>query len=302
MSAATPTSYAFVEVTLECLPRLSEVLNIRREHIGPSYIQIRRKGGKNDRVEVTPGLRADLLARATRPALSSAGTPTRSGPDRLGTPPRRATRRQPADARPTRAHISGHPPTQQGGSQPGPARAAATRHRGQSPLDAPLPASPTMLEAGVNPRTIQRAWPDGRRCGCSENAATRAMPKRKRRSPACATSWRRSPLPRPRSDPRGGAKNWYARTNGPQNAASWSAVKAVDSGGWRWRPRRGFELASRPSKEYHRRHFQQRRWMGGNSLRSAPDPVKNQRLTLLHCIHSRTRRQSPSGITGRQYY
>jgi integrase len=51
-------------VTLESLPRLSEVLNLRREDIGPTYATIvRSKNGKSRRVPLTAELRADLLAR-----------------------------------------------------------------------------------------------------------------------------------------------------------------------------------------------------------------------------------------------
>jgi len=47
-------------VTIESLARLSEVLGIQRTDLGPSWIQIRRKGGKVDRVTVTQELLADL--------------------------------------------------------------------------------------------------------------------------------------------------------------------------------------------------------------------------------------------------
>jgi integrase len=53
-------------VTLECLPRLSEVLGLRKEHIGPNWIEIRRKGGKVERVTITPQLRESLLNRVHR--------------------------------------------------------------------------------------------------------------------------------------------------------------------------------------------------------------------------------------------
>lgn len=50
--------------TLECLPRLSEVLNIHKSDIGPSWIEFRRKGGKVSRAAVTEELRTSLLGRA----------------------------------------------------------------------------------------------------------------------------------------------------------------------------------------------------------------------------------------------
>lgn len=49
--------------TLECLPRLSEVLNIHRTNIGPTWIEFRRKGGKVSRAAVTTELRDLLVAR-----------------------------------------------------------------------------------------------------------------------------------------------------------------------------------------------------------------------------------------------
>jgi integrase len=50
-------------VTLESLARLSEVLELRREHFGPTWIEFRRKGGKVTRAAVTAPIRARLLAR-----------------------------------------------------------------------------------------------------------------------------------------------------------------------------------------------------------------------------------------------
>jgi len=49
-------------VTLESLPRLSEVLGILPDHIGPSWVEMRRKGGKVERVQVSPELREKLIA------------------------------------------------------------------------------------------------------------------------------------------------------------------------------------------------------------------------------------------------
>ena len=50
-------------VTLECLPRLSEVLALRPEHLGPTWMEVRRKGGSVERVAITQELRALLLER-----------------------------------------------------------------------------------------------------------------------------------------------------------------------------------------------------------------------------------------------
>jgi excisionase family DNA binding protein len=49
--------------TLETLSRISELLALRREHIGASWIECRVKGGKVQRKRITPNLKARLLAR-----------------------------------------------------------------------------------------------------------------------------------------------------------------------------------------------------------------------------------------------
>jgi hypothetical protein len=49
--------------TLESLARISELLTLRREHVGPSWVEMRKKGGKVSRVAVTDSLRTALLAR-----------------------------------------------------------------------------------------------------------------------------------------------------------------------------------------------------------------------------------------------
>ena len=51
-------------VTLESLLRLSEVLNIHRDHIGATWVEVRRKGGGVQKVTITRALRAALLRRA----------------------------------------------------------------------------------------------------------------------------------------------------------------------------------------------------------------------------------------------
>jgi len=52
------------KVTLESLLRLSEALNLRASDIGASWVEVRRKGGKVQRVPITPELRTELLERA----------------------------------------------------------------------------------------------------------------------------------------------------------------------------------------------------------------------------------------------
>jgi integrase len=49
-------------VTLECLPRLSEVLGLRRVDLGPDRISFRRKGGKVATIQASPALVIDLRA------------------------------------------------------------------------------------------------------------------------------------------------------------------------------------------------------------------------------------------------
>lgn len=63
--ASAPADVVLIcRTTLECLPRLSEVLGIHREHIGPGWIEFRRKGGKVTRAAVPDDLRAALFAKA----------------------------------------------------------------------------------------------------------------------------------------------------------------------------------------------------------------------------------------------
>lgn len=50
-------------VTLVSLNRISEVLALRRERIGSSWMEVRRKGGRVDRIALPTDLRASLLAR-----------------------------------------------------------------------------------------------------------------------------------------------------------------------------------------------------------------------------------------------
>jgi integrase len=57
-----PASLALIfRTTLECMARLSEVLGLRREHIGDSWIEICRKGGAVDRIPIASELRQRLL-------------------------------------------------------------------------------------------------------------------------------------------------------------------------------------------------------------------------------------------------
>lgn len=113
--------------TLESLARISELLGLHRQHVGPTWIELRRKGGAVDRVQVTPELRTALLHRCH--AVSGAIF----GEGELGIPPTQQT----ASNRVIRAleaagvlDASHH----------------TMRHTGVT----------IMLEKGVNPRTIQK--------------------------------------------------------------------------------------------------------------------------------------------------
>jgi integrase len=64
--ASCPPALALIaRTTLESLPRLSEVLNLRLDDLGPDYATIlQTKNGKTRRVPLTPELRAALVAHA----------------------------------------------------------------------------------------------------------------------------------------------------------------------------------------------------------------------------------------------
>jgi integrase len=66
LTKAPPEVALLFRTTFECLPRISELLALKREHIGSSWIELRRKGGRVERVDVTPELRRDLLAHCHR--------------------------------------------------------------------------------------------------------------------------------------------------------------------------------------------------------------------------------------------
>jgi integrase/recombinase XerD len=113
-------------VTLECLPRISEVLSIQTSHIGPNWIEIRWKGGKVGRIAVTPELRTALLARAHSSGYVF-GEGTKGKPPAQRTASKRIVR---LTARLGLVGVSHH----------------TFRHTGVT----------LMLEAGVNPRVIQQ--------------------------------------------------------------------------------------------------------------------------------------------------
>ena len=82
---AAPSDVALMcRVTLISLNRISEVLALQREHIGPSWMEVRRKGGRVHRVALPYDLRAALLARGPRRGFvfgeGADGEPPRSKP------------------------------------------------------------------------------------------------------------------------------------------------------------------------------------------------------------------------------
>jgi len=116
----------YCRVTLESLLRINEVLLIRKEHIGPAWVEVRRKGGRVERVAISSSLRLTLLERAHK----RSGFVFGEGED--GQPPTREN----ASVRVSRAMkalglpgVSHH----------------TMRHTGVT----------LMLEAGINPRVIQ---------------------------------------------------------------------------------------------------------------------------------------------------
>lgn len=122
----TPSDVSLLfRATLECLPRLSELLTLKREHIGANWVEIRRKGGRVERINVTPELRAALLKRADRNEFVFVG--------RTGQPP-------------TQESVSSYiTRVMRGLGLPGVSH-HTMRHTGVT----------LMLEAGVNPRVIQK--------------------------------------------------------------------------------------------------------------------------------------------------
>jgi integrase len=63
---ALPSVALMFRVTLECLPRLSEVLGLRRQHVNDTWLDIQRKGGSIARIPVVPDLRDKLRAHCHR--------------------------------------------------------------------------------------------------------------------------------------------------------------------------------------------------------------------------------------------
>jgi integrase len=65
LESCRPALQLIARTTLESLPRLSEVLNLRVEDLGPDYATIvQTKSGKSRRVPPTSELKAELLKQA----------------------------------------------------------------------------------------------------------------------------------------------------------------------------------------------------------------------------------------------
>ena len=123
----TPSDVAlWCHVTLECLLRISEVLQICREHIGTSWVEVRRKGGRVDRVGITDDLRASLVKRIHKRGYVFGREPV------------------------------GDPPTQESASLQVCRAMKALGLSGVSHHTMRHTGVTLMLEAGINPRAIQR--------------------------------------------------------------------------------------------------------------------------------------------------
>jgi len=83
LESCPPALRLIARTTLESLPRLSEVLNLRVEDLGPDYATIvQTKNGRSRKVPLTPELQADLVKHAHK-----SGYVFGQGND--GNPPRR---------------------------------------------------------------------------------------------------------------------------------------------------------------------------------------------------------------------
>ncbi|MEP7307330.1 MAG: tyrosine-type recombinase/integrase [Acidobacteriota bacterium] len=112
-------------VTLISLHRISEVLGLRREHLGPSWMEVRRKGGRVHRIAIPEELRVSLLDRCAK-----SGYIFGEGPE--GAPPRQQTASNRVIRTLANLGLSG-------------VTHHTMRHTGVT----------MMLEDGINPRVIQ---------------------------------------------------------------------------------------------------------------------------------------------------
>jgi integrase len=114
-------------VTLESLLRINEVVQLRKEDIGAIWVQVRRKGGRVQKVQVSPGLKTALLKRAHKSGWVFGKD------DNDGKPPTREAASVAVCRAMTALGIEG-------------ASHHTLRHTGITLL----------LEAGINPRAIQK--------------------------------------------------------------------------------------------------------------------------------------------------
>jgi integrase len=123
----SPAPLALIfRVTLESLSRLSEVLGLRREHVGDTWFDIRRKGGRVARIPISSDLRDRLLAHCHRSGWIFGSD------DRDGAPPSQAS---------VSAHV---PKLMRRLNLPGVSH-HTMRHTGTT----------MMLDAGISPRVVQ---------------------------------------------------------------------------------------------------------------------------------------------------
>ena len=107
------------------LNRISEVLALRREHLGASWMEVRRKGGRVNRIALPQDLRVSLLERC-----ATSGYIFGEGPH-------------------------GEPPTQQTASNRVIRTLASLGLAGVTHHTMRHTGVTLMLEAGINPRVIQ---------------------------------------------------------------------------------------------------------------------------------------------------
>jgi integrase len=123
--SAPPFVALVCRVTLISLSRISEVLALRREHLGGSWMELRRKGGRVHRIALPDDLRTRLLARCHASGYIFGEGPT------------------------------GEPPSQQTASNRVLRALAALGLSGVTHHTMRHTGVTLMLEAGVNPRAIQ---------------------------------------------------------------------------------------------------------------------------------------------------
>jgi len=163
MVLTAPAEVALLcRVTLISLNRISEVLGLRREHLGASWMEVCRKGGRVHRIALPEDLRVSLLERC-----APSGYIFGEGPQ--GEPPSQQTASNRVIRTLASLGLSG-------------VTHHTMRHTGVT----------LMLEAGINPVSFN-CWRAGRRCGCWNATGTRATRKSDARSNRTPTVSSRRP-------------------------------------------------------------------------------------------------------------